>query len=304
MRWFSSVLFLFISSIPLAQQLFFAGYIYSPFYQANWSTVAGLIAVGVGLLVTVSVTLFRAKLQGTPGTPAGRRNDWPWLLLLSGFLLNWEYSTIVLALKVTPLWSFVGLSLALVVIAVQVRERFGASWAIPLDIVALAEILLTLVLSLVSETDRLSLSPLLLGFAALTYGVLLYQRRQRWLFLPLTFAVLALPQLIFTRPSDVLLIGLLLPLLSVAIRRIMENRLRAYDLDMPAKPKRAIVWEWPLLAAGLLYGVVVSLFDVGASASAVSGWFDVTFHITVAFPVALEMATLALAWYALPHWRE
>ncbi|HLQ28347.1 MAG TPA: hypothetical protein VK140_03815 [Ktedonobacteraceae bacterium] len=291
----------FVSSLQLPQQLIFAAYqipvdIHSPLYvQANWDTVAGLIVVGVGLLITVSVALYRAKLHIPSGEPTKQHNDWPWLFLLSGFLLTWEYSTIVLALHITPVWYFVGLTFVLAGIAVLVRERFGASWANPLDIIVLSEIVLTLVLSLGQGTDRIA--ALLLGFAILTYGVLLYQRRHRWLFLPLTFAVLAVPLLIFTRSYVLLLIGLSLPLVSVAMRRIMANRLQVVDLDIPSKPERAIVWEWPLLAVGLLYGVVASLFDVLSSGSTVSYWFYMAFHVPIAFPVALEMVALALAWY-------
>jgi hypothetical protein len=153
------------------------------YVHANWAAVAELIAVGVGCIITVSMSLLRANLQGTI---EGRRNGWPWLLLLSGILLNWELSTIVLSLNLVPVWFFVGLTLALIGAAVLVRERFGSYWASPIDVLVLGDAFMALSLSLNQSADRLS--ALLLGFAALFYAVVLYQRRQRWLFLPLVFA--------------------------------------------------------------------------------------------------------------------
>jgi hypothetical protein len=227
--------------------------------------------------------------------------------LLSGALLIWEYSALVLALNLVPVWYFVGLTFALVVIAVLVRERFGAYWANPIDVLVLGEVLMTLSLSFNLVEDQIS--TLLLGFAALFYAVVLYQRRQRWLFLPLVFAVLALPILLFAypfaRPYVALLIAALLPFAAVAIRRIMAYRTRsvgaqfiAPGADATSKSGRATTWEWPLLAVGLLYGAVACLLDVlfslygGLSHSIIESWLG------VAFPVALELAALALAWYA------
>src|SRR5207248_6673303 len=131
-------------------------------------------------------------------------------LLLGGFLLNWELSTLLLALNVEASWYFTGLTLAMVIIAVVVRERFGAYWVEPVEVIVLGDMLLTLCLSLNKGADVLS--ALLLGFAALAYGIVLYQRRQRWLFLPLLLAILTLPILLFTRPYIALLMSIMLPL--------------------------------------------------------------------------------------------
>jgi hypothetical protein len=180
-------------------------------------------------------------------------------------------------------------------IAMLVRQRFGSHWANPIDVLVLGEALLTLSLSSNQGADHLS--TLLLSFAALFYAVVLYQRRQRLLFLPLVFAVLALPILLFSHPYVALLIGALLPFVAVAIRRIMANRTLAVGANIATKSGRATLWEWPLVAVGLLYGAVAVLFDVlvsqygSLSQSIIGNWLGVT------FPVPLELATLSLAWY-------
>jgi hypothetical protein len=52
------------------------------------------------------------------------------------------------------------------------------------------------------------------------------------------------------------------------------------------------VWEWPLLAVGLVYGIAVSIYDVTNDISAVQYTFGI--HS----PFALEIALLAATWYA------
>ena len=178
--------------------------------------MAELIAVGLGIILTVSVTFSRAGLGKTP-----LKAGWCWLLLLSGFLLNWEYSIVVLAFGIEPVWAFLGLTLATMAGAVVVRWLFGAAWANPLDVLALFGMFSTLSLSLNQNQD--SISALLLSFAALLYAVLLYQQRQNWLVLPLLFALSALLTL-WNRPLVILLVGILLPLVSVAIHKFISNR--------------------------------------------------------------------------------
>ncbi len=51
------------------------------------------------------------------------------------------------------------------------------------------------------------------------------------------------------------------------------------------------MWEWPLLTAGLVYGILASLLDVTNDMSAVQYTFGV--HI----PIAMEIALLAVTWY-------
>ena len=247
-----------------------------------WETVGELIAVGAGLMLTISVALSRAALRGPSGTP---RNAWPWLLLLSGALLNWEYSTVVLALHAIPAWCFLGLTLVLVVGAIIVRQRFSSSWANPMDVLTLAEAILTLSLSL-GQPD--SLWALLL----LSYGVVLYQRRQNWLFLPVAFALLAFPILIVThRLQVILLMGILLPLAAAAVRRLMPANLVTLGSGLPTNWRVSIGWEWPLLVIAFLSAIIVSSFDVISSVSTVHTWLEVP------FPVAVELATFSLAWY-------
>jgi len=275
----------FISSPLLPAQLFDSTYTVSSLHlQTSWRTVAELIAVGFGIILTISVSFSRAGLGKTPLKAA-----WCWLLLLGGFLLNWEYTLVVLALHIVPVWAFLGLALVMVVGAVAVRRLFGAAWANPLDVLALFGMTLTLTLSLKQNQDVISI--LLLSFAALLYIVLLYQQRQNWLFLPLAFALLALPAL-WDRPLTMLLIGVLLPLASVAIRYLISNRWHTSHADVLANLRLANMWEWPLLATGLVYGVTLSVHDVTTSAGA----FAYALHVNV--PVALEVALLSLAWYA------
>lgn len=289
----------FISSPLLPQQLFSAANQIplesnpNLYVHLNGAAAAELIAVGVGCLLTVSIILFHANHRIKT---ENQYNNWPWLFLLSGFLLNWELSTIVLSLNLVPAWFFVGLTLALIGIAVHVRQRFGSYWANPIDVLVLVEALLALGLCLNQGADHLSM--LLLGFAVLFYAVALYQRRQRMLFLPLVFAVLALPILLFSRPYVALLIGALLPFAAVAIRRIMANRTLAVSEESATKSGRATLWEWPLVAIGLLYGAAAGLMDVLVSQYSALPQSIVGNWLGVIFPVALELAVLSLAWYA------
>lgn len=280
----------FISSPSLPLQLLIN--VYGPavgaasplHFQTSWQIIAELIAVGVGIVLSISVILSRAGSGRTPAEAA-----WCWLLLLSGFLLNWEYSIVVLVLNIAPAWSFLGFTLVTVAGAVVVRRLAGTAWANPLDVLALSDIALTLCLSLNQSWDTISI--LLLAFAILLYAILLYQRRQKWLFLPLIFAVLALPTL-WNRPFAMLLIGALLPLAAVAMRQLVSHRWNGAQAEALANLSLAKMWEWPLLAVGLVYGVVVSANDVAFSTSAIQIASGV--HV----PAALELALLSLAWYA------
>ena len=280
----------FISSPLLLIQLFAAAYIPSPepvsllSFQTSWRTIAELIAVGLGILITISVTFYRA---GSGKTPA--KAGWCWLLLLSGFLLMSEYSIVVLALHSEPVWAFFGLALAAVVGTVVVRRLLSAAWANPMDILALTAIVLTLSLGLNQKQDVIS--ALFLFFAALFYAVLIYQQRQNWLFFPLIFALLAVPTL-WDRPLAMLIIAVLLPLASVAIHRFISNKWSIAHAAVLGSLHLADVWEWPLLAAGLVFGVVVSLHNVAYDMSAMQYAFGV--HV----PIAVELALLSVTWYA------
>src|SRR5216683_4642528 len=251
----------------------------------GWETIAEFIVIAIGLALTMSIMLRRANAQETT---APRRNAWPWLLLLAGALLTWELGLVVLALDAVPLWSFLGLTLAMVATAVVVRQRFGSAWADPLDVLALGEAIVTL--TLIRNLD--TMWALLLFFAALSYAVLLYQRRRDWLFLPVVFALAALLILAFIpRQQVILLMAVLLPLAAVAVHRFMPALLLSSGPAGTGQPRITAGWEWPLLVIGLLSGAATCLFDVLSSGSAVHSWLGIT------FPVALELGIVALAWY-------
>jgi hypothetical protein len=277
-----------ISSPLLPIQLFAAAYgsslgTLSLPYQTSWRTVAELVAVGLGILLILSVTFYRAGLAKTPS-----KAPWCWLLLLGGFLLNWEYSIVVLTFNITPVWAFLGLALVLVASAVIVRRLYSSAWSNPLDTLALLEIILTLGLSLNQNQDIRS--ALLLSFAALLYAVLLYQSRQNLLFLPLIFALLAMPTL-WNRPLAMLLLGISLPLISVAIHRFVTNTRNVPQAQVLTGQTFIRMWEWPLLVVGLGYGMVSSLLNYANGMSAMQYTFGV--HI----PIAVEIALLAVTWY-------
>ncbi len=83
-----------------------------------------------------------------------------------------------------------------------------------------------------------------------------------------------------------------MPLISVAIHRFTSSRrnvLQAQDLTGLSFLNR---WEWPLLVVGLVYGILSSMLHYTHGMSAMQATFGV--HI----PVAVEIALLAVTWYA------
>ncbi len=153
-------------------------------------TVLETTTILAGVALTISIMLHHTSLQRIPDASQTR---WRWLILYSGFLFTWAYSVVVLSLNAEPVWCFLGITLVLVVGTVALRHFFSSSWANPLDVLVLGEVMLTLLLSLNQDLDHII--ALLLCFATISYGVLLFQRRPNWLFLPLVFVVLALPAL-------------------------------------------------------------------------------------------------------------
>ena len=277
-----------ISSPLLPLQLYASAYgtsldSTSLIYQTSWRTLAELVAVGLGILLTLSVTFYRAGLAKTPS-----KARWCWLLLLGGFLLNWEYSNVVLSFHITPVWAFFGLTLAFVVCAVIVRRLYSPAWSNPLDTLALLEIVLTLSLSI--NQDQNIMSALLLFFAALLYLVVLYQNRQNLLFLPLIFALLAIPTL-WDRPLAMLFLGFVLPLASVAVHRFVTHTRNITQGQKLTGLTFIQMWEWPLLVAGLVYGILSSFVNYANGMSAMQFTFSI--HI----PIAVEIALLAVTWY-------
>lgn len=206
--WFAlALVFLvpWIASAWILVQLFANAYgvTWPGAYQAGWQTIAELVALAVSLALVLSVTFKRAGFQRTPTRPA-----WCWMLLLGGFLLDFGVALVIVSLNLTPVWYLFGLTLALMAGAVIVRRMAGAAWANPLDVVVLANIAITLGLSLTQSPDIVI--SLMLFFAAATYGILLYQRRQNWLAVPFALALLALPAL-ESRPAVMLVASVVLP---------------------------------------------------------------------------------------------
>ncbi|HXX78135.1 MAG TPA: hypothetical protein VEI53_06580, partial [Ktedonobacteraceae bacterium] len=279
----------FISSPLLPLQLYVSAFNIPPgstplLYLTGWRIFAELVVVGLCTLLILSITFYRAGLAKTPAKP-----EWCWLLLLGGFLLNWEYSYVVLTFNITPVWAFLGLTLVLIAGAVIVRRLYSSTWSNPLDVVAFLNIILTLSLSITQNQD--AISALLLFFAALLYAVALYQNRKNLLFLPFIFALLALIT-ILNRPLVMLLLGIFLPLASVAIRRFVTAVRNVTQTQQFTVETFQGMWEWPLLSVGLIYGIIVSLLNYSHSMSAVQNTFGI--HI----PIAVEIAALAVAWYA------
>ena len=278
----------FISSPLLPIQLFASAYRPSldlsfSIFQTSWRTMAELVAVGLGILLTLSVTFYRAGLGKNPS-----KAHWCWLLLLGGFLLNWEYSILTLTFNIIPVWAFLGLGMVLVAGAVIVRRFYSSAWANPLDTLALAGIFLTLSLSL--NQDQNIISALFLSFGALLYTLLLYQCRLNLLFLPLIFALLAIPTLL-SSPLAILLLGILLPWASVAIHRFVTNTRNVRKTQKLTGLSLLQMWEWPLLVVGLVYGILSSLLNYSHGMGAMQYTFGV--HV----PVAVEIAFLTITWY-------
>lgn len=275
------VLVAFLCAPLLPVQLFASVYGTPPPLAADGQTVAHLLALVTGLSLTVIITLRRAA----GGLHAPAHPAWCWLLLLSGFLLTWGTALGSLALHAVPLWSFLVLALVLVALTVVLRQRYSSAWANPLDILALWAIVLTVALS--GKLDRGTISILFLFFAALTYAVLLFQRRWAWLFLSLAFAVPG-QLLLVDRPAPLALLSVLLPLAAVAICRLAFHRANA----SASGPQQPGGWEWPLLAAGLLAGVMFAIHEALAPQSVLAA------RLHLAVPASLELALPALTWYA------
>ncbi|HEY5001646.1 MAG TPA: hypothetical protein VII61_00740, partial [Ktedonobacteraceae bacterium] len=207
---------------------------------------------------------------------------WPWLLLLSGALLSWTYDVVVLLLHSNPIYCFLGLILGIIVVTIAVRRRFGAAWANPLDMLALGMVLALLALSF-KQLSMGGLEALLLFFATLSYGILLFQKRRKPLLLPFLFAAYALS---FLPPEIRLAIAVLLPFASIVVQRLFsEEHSMVYPLITTFN------WGWPLLATGLLSGLIVSAHDIHVMASTMQSWLGIT------LPATIEIASFSLIWY-------
>ncbi len=255
-------------------------------FSFNGDTLLALIALFVSCVLIVSIVLHRTSWHRTPTYPY---TVWCWLLLLSGFLFTWAYSIVALSIHIVIAYEFLALTLVLLIGTVIVRRFISASWANPIDVLVLVEAALTLLLHFKYGIN--ANITLLFLFAALSYCVVVYQRRLLLLFMPIVFMLLAFPGLV-ERPRIMLLLGVGLPLVSLIIASIGHNRRENATVNNSKITLNALFsWDWPILASGLFYGVVVCAIDALASTSTIQSLFGVPFS------VALEMASLALIWY-------
>ncbi|GHO96176.1 hypothetical protein KSF_062240 [Reticulibacter mediterranei] len=302
--WLEAIALLLVALLPLIAfpdlfwQIFLDSMnIQQTFLSMTGKTTFGFLAIGAGCVLTLSVIQHHTKWQNTLAT---NQTGWPWLLLLSGFLLNaafsvavlwlhlWLHNTVMWSFRSTPVWSFFGLALVLIALAVLVRQKMSARWAAPLDVVALCIIGETLVLGLGQSTEVIIF--LLFFFAALVYGIALYQRRAILLALPMLLALLALSPLLQHLPA-LYIVALVLPLLAALQYSFITHHLYA-DAPMKTSKISRIKWEWPLLVAGILYGCTFALYDAFAPVSTVQSW------LRVGFPTGMEVALIAIVWYA------
>jgi hypothetical protein len=231
-----------------------------------------VLASGLCLLVTLDITVMRAGWTRTPARAA-----WCWLLLPGGLLLTSMYGLLVLLWGVAPLWAWLALSLVLLAGAVLTRRFVGPFWANPLDVLALGQLLFTLLLSLSLTPEVVSV--FLLGYAALLYAILLSQRRPWPSVLPACLLLCALP-LFLTHVIVVLCISLLLPPVCAWIQRagLFSNTQR--------------LLAWTLLVPALIYGLVLAGAAFSNDQSVLVSWLHL--HLSVAY----DLAALGLTWYA------
>ncbi len=274
----------FIASPTLPLQLLAqVNTLHSPF-QASWQTYAEVGAILAGLILTLSIAFKRVGYEAVP-----RQSAWRWLLLFGAFLFACAYSLVILTLHLSPLWSFLGASVAIMVGAVLARQYIDDAWADPLDVSALFIVLITLGLSLNASQEMMG--RLLLFFFAATYAILLYQRRAVWLFVPTIFALLAIPVLLHHLIVLVVL-GIAFPLASVAIRHLFTKEAVSSRIQHATVQWLFNQWEWPLLVAGFVYAGIVGTIDIGSSTSTIQQ------AMGISCPTAIELALIALSWYA------
>ena len=258
-----------------------------PFHLTNLF-ITSLATLTIGILLTTSIAINRTRLTSVGSrfiafASIQKQSEWRWLLLLSSFLLISLYSIIILAFNFSPFLSFVRLTLAFVFLTVALRKFHGSQWADILDVATLCISASTLILSYSQSSN--TILALLLFFAALSYSIVLYQQRKTFLFLPLIFVLFALP-IVWIRPTVMLSLAVLLPLLSVPVYMLMTNRIQRSTSEV-----RKIHWEWPLLIAGVFCGGMLSLYDAFSLVSALR----LLFHLPLS--VTADITVLALVWY-------
>lgn len=280
---------------------------YSPLLSS--SALLTLLALFSGTVLTVSIAIHRNALalarKRSASNSAGQqvKSGWPWLLLLAGLLLCWNYSVLIVNLPGAPAWWFLGLALALVAITVVVRHRTGSSWANPLDVVVLCVAITTILLNIQNSQ---AVSNLLLFFAALSYVILLLQQRQKALFLPLLFALLALPILyeqlpavslaallavsnVLVHPPVILLCALTLPFVAALVYYLKARK--TSSLAVAPCESFVIGWQWPITCFSLLCACILLYHDAIAP--------SISFNSPAISPaISIQIVLLSLVWYA------
>jgi hypothetical protein len=173
--------------------------------------------------------------------------------------------------------------------AVLVRQRIDGAWADPLDVSALFTILITLGFSLNASSEMMG--GLLLFFFAATYGVLLYQRRAGWLFVPTVFALLAIPALL-NHLIVLVALSIAFPLAAVATRHLFTQETVRSRIQHATVQWLFNQWEWPLLVVGFVYAGIVGINDISSPTSTIQQ------AMSIPCPTAIELALIALSWYA------
>ncbi len=257
--------------------------------QPTGETIIGMVMLVVGCMLTLSSVLMHC---GWRKKTELRTASWGWLLLLSGFVLNWLYGMAVLLASTAasgPLWGMLVFTLLLVAAAFLLRRFTSNVWAQPLEVLQLYAAAQTLLLSL-SDTRRTL--ALLLCFAILAYAIVLYQRRDKWLFLSGLFALLAWP-LLLSHTRVLLIASWLLPFAAALVVLLVTRQRNILAAHTPVLPHRhTIYWEWPLLLCGLFYGTTSAVYDANVSISTLQAWLGIP------FPATLELLVLSLVWYA------
>lgn len=253
------------------------------------SDTLNLIALGIGLLVTLDISLARAGLSKIP-----QKASWCWLLVLSGVQLSALYGREVLLWQAGPLWAFLLLSLGTLAGTVLARRLASAAWASPLELLALLEMAFTLLLSLSSSWGVIS--GLLLAFATLLYVLALAERLPRYTLYTGMLLLLALWSL-QDHLMGLLILGLLLPLLVAVLRhgRVFER----------VRGDWIFLFSWTLLVPAMLSGFWLAVSDMSSDQSVLVSWLSNHWPLIAesarvvngSQAVAYEMTLLALSWY-------
>jgi hypothetical protein len=285
-----SLLVLLLLAFPLPAQLYYRAYagaapenfllsFIGNTHALNFVPGVGLpdlLALGCCLLVTLDMVLLRA---GWGKTPVHR--GWNWLLVLSGLIFSAGYGLEVLLWNVSPLPAFLALSLGWLISAMLLRRFASMDRAYPFELLFFSMVSFTLILSLGSAPEVTC--ALLLGFAILLYGALLFQHRAGPSLFSLFLALLALPGLWQTHPIVIIGLGIFFPILCALLLQIGWL---GRDIAVRANP-----FVWSLLGTALVYGLVFAFHESHTGSGVFALWSGLP------VPAAYELALLGAGWY-------